>query len=77
MFTIYASASGMMAPLGLAVAAPVADLVGVRFWYAAGGVACLAMGPVCFLIPSLARIGDSAPEPGQALGLTQEPSKPL
>ncbi len=76
-FTIDASASGAMAPLGLAVAAPVADLVGVRFWYAAGGVACLAMGAVGFLIPSLVRIGDSSPEPGKALGLTQEPSKPL
>ena len=59
-FTIYGSVCGAMAPLGLAVAAPIADLVGVRFWYAAGGIACLAMGALGFLVPSMVRIEESA-----------------
>ena len=59
-FTIYISVCGAMAPLGLAIAAPIADLVGVRSWYAAGGIACLAMGACGFLVPSIVRIADSA-----------------
>jgi hypothetical protein len=49
-----------MAPLGLAVAAPVAELFGVRAWYAAGGIACVAMGVLGFFLPSLARIEEAA-----------------
>ncbi|MCH7748540.1 MAG: hypothetical protein E2P06_04685 [Acidobacteria bacterium] len=44
------------APLGLAAAAPIADLLGVRAWSAAGGVACLTMGIIGFFVPSIARI---------------------
>jgi DHA3 family macrolide efflux protein-like MFS transporter len=63
-FTLYASACGAMAPLGLAVAAPVAELVGIRALYAVAGLACLAMGAGGFLVPSIASIEDEdvAPE---------------
>jgi DHA3 family macrolide efflux protein-like MFS transporter len=60
-FTLYTSAAGAMIPLGLAIAAPVAELLGVHAWYLAGGVACIAMGVVGFLIPSIARIEDTEP----------------
>jgi DHA3 family macrolide efflux protein-like MFS transporter len=60
-FTLYGSAAGAMTPLGLAIAAPVAELLGVEAWYLAGGVACVAMGVAGFLIPSIARIEDGAP----------------
>jgi DHA3 family macrolide efflux protein-like MFS transporter len=60
-FTLYASAAGAMTPLGLVLAAPVAELLGVRIWYMAGGVACLAMGVAGFLIPSIARLEDAEP----------------
>lgn len=73
-FTIYASVSGAMAPLGLAVAAPIAELVGVRSWYAAGGVACLAMGALGFLIPSLVRIGDSVDAAPEGVGEDHPPA---
>jgi DHA3 family macrolide efflux protein-like MFS transporter len=59
-FTIYGSVCGAMTPFGLAIAAPVADLVGVRAWYAAGGIACLAMGALAFLVPSIVRIEETA-----------------
>jgi DHA3 family macrolide efflux protein-like MFS transporter len=64
-FTLYASACGAMAPLGLAVAAPVAELAGIRVLYAAGGLACLVMGVGGFLMPSIASIEDTVAEPGQ------------
>ena len=58
-FTLYGSAAGAMIPLGLAIAAPVAELLGVSAWYLAGGAACVAMGVTGFLVPSIARIEDA------------------
>jgi DHA3 family macrolide efflux protein-like MFS transporter len=58
--TLMGSIAGVMAPLGLVLAAPVTELVGVRAWYLAGGSICLAMGVVGFLLPSLMRLDDEA-----------------
>jgi len=55
-FTLIGSLAGVTAPLGLFVAAPVAEMAGVRTWYVTGGIVCLAMGIVGFLVPSLLRI---------------------
>lgn len=46
---------GMM-PLGLAVAGPLADIIGVRTWFIAGGLFTLTMAIVCNFIPSLMNI---------------------
>lgn len=62
-FTLFMSACGAMAPLGLLIAAPIAELAGVRTLYAAGGLACLAMGVGGFLVPSIASIEDEVVEP--------------
>lgn len=62
-FTLYVSACGAMAPLGLVIAAPVAELVGIRALDAAGGLACLAMGVGGFLMPSIASIEDEVADP--------------
>jgi len=50
------SLAGAMAPLGLVLAAPITELIGVRSWYLAGGSVCLAMGIAGFFVPSLLRI---------------------
>jgi DHA3 family macrolide efflux protein-like MFS transporter len=67
-FTLMASLAGAMMPLGLLVAAPIAEMFGVRSWYVTGGLVCLAMGIAGFFIPSLMRIEESgearAPETG-------------
>ncbi len=55
-FTLMGSLSGAMIPVGLALAAPVADLLGVRAWYMASGLMCAAMGILGFLLPALLRI---------------------
>ncbi len=65
-FTLYMSACGAMAPLGLMIAAPVAEMVGIRALYAAAGFACLAMGVGGFLVPSIKSIEDEIVEPEQA-----------
>jgi DHA3 family macrolide efflux protein-like MFS transporter len=62
-FTLMGSIAGATAPLGLLLAAPVAEMVGVRSWYLAGGLACSALGIAGFLLPSLMRIEEPS-EPG-------------
>jgi DHA3 family macrolide efflux protein-like MFS transporter len=59
-FTLMGSVAGAMAPLGLVLAAPITELVGVRSWYTVGGSVCLAMGIVGFFLPSLMRIEQPA-----------------
>jgi DHA3 family macrolide efflux protein-like MFS transporter len=57
-FTVVASASGIMAPLGLAIAGPVADALGVRAWFAAAGGVMLAIGIGGLFVPSIINIED-------------------
>jgi DHA3 family macrolide efflux protein-like MFS transporter len=52
-FSLMGSLAGASAPVGLLLAAPVAELVGVRAWYLAGGVMCLAMAATGLLSSSL------------------------
>lgn len=62
-FTLMGSLAGVTMPLGLLLAAPVAEMAGVRTWYVVGGLVCLTMGAAGFLMPSLLRIeapGDGA-----------------
>jgi DHA3 family macrolide efflux protein-like MFS transporter len=61
-FSLIGSLAGAAAPLGLIVAAPVADIVGVGVWYLAGGFACVAMGIAGFFAPALMRIEDGTAE---------------
>jgi DHA3 family macrolide efflux protein-like MFS transporter len=61
-FTLIGSLAGVTAPLGLLVAAPVAEIAGVRTWFVTGGIVCLAMGIAGFLVPSLLRIEAPAGE---------------
>ena len=55
-FTLFGSLAGLAAPLGLAAAAPVADLFGVRSWYLLGGSICLAIGVAGFFIRALSTL---------------------
>lgn len=52
-FTLMASVSGAMTPVGLILAAPVAETLGVRFWYLAGGAACLLATSAAMLVPAI------------------------
>jgi len=60
-FTLLGSLSAATAPIGLAFAAPVAELVGLSAFYLAGGVVCVAMGALGFVIPMVLRVEDGAP----------------
>ena len=55
-FTLLSSAATAMMPLGLAVAGPVADTIGVRLCFMLGGVITLLIGLAGFMMPSLLHI---------------------
>ena len=55
-FTLMGSLAGGMAPIGLLLASPVAEVTGVRAWYVTAGLVCSTMGVAGFLMPSLLRI---------------------
>ncbi len=55
-FTLYGSLSTMVAPIGLLLAAPLAEIFGVRAWYLIGGLVCLLTGCVAFFVPAIVRI---------------------
>ena len=57
-FTLLGSAAGAMSPIGLIIAGPVADLLGIRSWFIFGGSVTLLMGIAGFFMPVLLHIED-------------------
>jgi DHA3 family macrolide efflux protein-like MFS transporter len=55
-FTLVSSLASAMMPLSLAVAGPVADLIGVRQWYVIGGAIFALSGAVSFFVPAIVNI---------------------
>jgi DHA3 family macrolide efflux protein-like MFS transporter len=47
-------------PVGLAIAGPLADIVGVRVWYVLGGIVTIAMGVGSFFVSAIMHIEDRA-----------------
>jgi DHA3 family macrolide efflux protein-like MFS transporter len=57
-FTLAMSGSAAMSPLGLAVAGPVADAVGVQIWFLVGGVVTILLGVGSFFVPAILNLED-------------------
>jgi len=57
-FTMMASLLSITAPIGLLIAGPLSDLVDIRIWFIAAGIACIASGIVLLFIPSVVHIED-------------------
>ena len=72
-FSLYGSLAGAMTPLGLLLAAPVAEVAGVAIWYVAAGALCLAAGAVMLARPDLLDIERAGQE---VLGSPPEPPSP-
>jgi DHA3 family macrolide efflux protein-like MFS transporter len=53
---ILVSGTTAMAPLGLAVAGPLADVIGVRVWFILGGALIIVMGLMGFFVPAVVNI---------------------
>jgi DHA3 family macrolide efflux protein-like MFS transporter len=72
-FTLIQSGAAAMMPLGMIIAGPVADTIGVRAWYVAGGLMTLLMGLVAFFIPAVTHFEEGRGQPAE-LTATPEPS---
>ena len=55
-FTLVQAGSGAMAPLGLVIAGPVADALGVQAWFLIAGLVMALIGAVGLSIPTLVRL---------------------
>ena len=64
--TLLSAGATAMSPLGLLVAGPVSDWLGVRTWYLIGGGACILMTVVGSSIPAIMNIEQNARKAGQA-----------
>jgi DHA3 family macrolide efflux protein-like MFS transporter len=60
-FTLLMSFSAAMAPLGLAIAGPVADIIGAMTWFVIGGATLTLMGVLGFFIPAIMNLEKDAP----------------
>ena len=75
-FTLLSSAAMAMMPLGLAVAGPLADVMGVRAWFVAGGALTLAIGVGGYFIPSLVNIDQEREAHATPTSLAMLPDSP-
>jgi MFS transporter, DHA3 family, macrolide efflux protein len=55
-FTLIGSLSGLMSPIGLMIAGPVADKFGVQAWFVVGGFVTMLMGVIGFFVPVIMNI---------------------
>jgi DHA3 family macrolide efflux protein-like MFS transporter len=52
-FTVIGSMSGLAAPVGLAIAGPIADWLGVQAWFMIGGLLCVVAAVAMFATPAV------------------------
>jgi DHA3 family macrolide efflux protein-like MFS transporter len=71
-FTLMASLSAVMAPLGMAIAGPLSDAVGVQVWYVVAGAVCILMVLAASAIPAIRNLEES----GKAMQSTPAASLP-
>ena len=62
LFTLLGSIAGAMTPFALLLAAPVAELLGIRFWYVAGGATCMLIAAIALAIPAVVGMDNNAHE---------------
>lgn len=58
-FTLVSSFASAMMPLSLAVAGPLADVVGVRPWYVVGGLVFSLIGLASFAVPAIVKLEEN------------------
>jgi DHA3 family macrolide efflux protein-like MFS transporter len=57
-FSVVGSACSAMAPIGMAIAGPAADTIGVHGWFILAGVSCIAMAVVGRMSPVVMSLGN-------------------
>lgn len=51
-----------MTPIGLLLAGPIADALGLQTWYVLGGGLCIFMGLISFVLPSVMKLEQGRPD---------------
>ena len=57
-FMLLLSGSAAMTPVGLAIAGPFADFLGIRIWFQLGGIIFILLGVVSFFVPVIMNMED-------------------
>lgn len=73
-FSLMGSLLSITSPLGLAIAGPVTDAVGMQIWYVIAGVLCILTGIAGYLIPAVNHI-ENIPLPPNKLMEQEKPIK--
>lgn len=68
-FMLIVSAASAATPLGLAIAGPLADAMGVQTWFIVGGIFTIIMGLAGFFTPAIANLENGHPRLAQAKAL--------
>ncbi len=72
-FSLIGSLLTLSSPVGLALAGPVSDALGLQVWYVVGGVLTAAVALALFFVPAVVNIEQGrAPAPADPEGLTKE-----
>lgn len=72
--SLVSSLAGAMSPLGMLIAAPVAEWLGIQSWYIVGGLACMLMGVSGFMIKAIYTIDEQSPGGAISTPLELQPS---
>ena len=59
-FTVIMSGTGAMTPIGLALAGPISDMLGIKIWFTLGGVCFFILGLSAFFIKPIMEIENAS-----------------
>jgi DHA3 family macrolide efflux protein-like MFS transporter len=71
-FTLVLSGASAMSPIGLAIAGPLSDAIGVQVWFLIAGVTVIIMGIAMFLIPAVYQLEERFAEAADAAEVPAE-----
>ena len=70
-FSLIGTVAAAMSPLGLIIAGPIADKLGVQTWFIIGGIVTLVMGVTSLFIPAIMHIEDG--RSSEAISVADKP----
>ncbi len=59
-FSLVSAGASLVSPLGLAVAGPLSDAIGVQLWFIIGGIVCIALAIISFMNKNVMELGKDA-----------------
>jgi len=67
-FTVSGSLIAVASPLGLVIAGPATDFIGLKTWYLVAGAVCIIMGALLFFVPDVVRIEERSAQVQEIVG---------